>query len=152
MIAPSVQTTSFLGLCNTSTHTCDKKYKLSCLWLQDHSWRFRSTAPLMTREGNNFCKTGSWDSLRNNIGRRPERAFVYKTLYKKEAHYSLSEKPWKPYLGLAYDVLQILEKIDRDLGFKQISYGLFTFAYFCWFTTFDRSNLIFNWLSLAKIE
>ena len=31
--------------------------------------------------------------------------FGYKTLDIQKAHSSLSEKPWKPYLGLAYDVL-----------------------------------------------
>ena len=30
---------------------------------------------------------------------------VHKTLDTKEAYSSLFEKPWKPYLGLAYDVL-----------------------------------------------
>ena len=69
------RTPSLLGLCNTSTHTCDKKHKLSYFWLQDHPWRFRLLAPLMTREGNNFYKTESWDSSRNNTGRRHKRAF-----------------------------------------------------------------------------
>ena len=36
MQAPNPQILSQLGLCNTRTHTCDKKYKFSCLWLQDH--------------------------------------------------------------------------------------------------------------------
>ena len=60
-------TTSFLDLCKTSTHTCDKKHKLSCLWLQYYSWKLRSSAPLMTREGSNFY-IGSWYFLRNNTG------------------------------------------------------------------------------------
>ena len=48
---------------------------LSYLWLQDYPWRFRSSAPLMTRECNNFYNTGSWDSSRNNTNRKYERVF-----------------------------------------------------------------------------
>ena len=92
MIAPSSRTTSFLSLCNTSTHTCDKKHKLSYLWLQDHPWRFRSSTPLMTREGSNFYNTGSWDSSKNNIGSRHQRAFwVQNPRYKRGTLISL----WK---------------------------------------------------------
>ena len=92
MIALSPRTTFFLSLCNTSTHTCDKKHKLSCLWLQDHPWKFRSSAPLMTREGSNFYNTGFWDSSRNNTDRRHERAFWVETLDLQKRHTLLSLK------------------------------------------------------------
>ena len=61
-------------------------------------------------------------------------------------HSNLSKKISKPHLGLAYNVLQILEKTARDLGFKWISYGLFTFI--------DFADMLF-WIdrkSLASIE
>ena len=152
MIAPSPRTTSFLGLCNTSTHTCDKKHKLSYLWLQDHPWRFRSSTPLMTREGSNFYNTGSWDSSKNNAGSRHQRAFwVQNPRYKRGTLISL----WKALKTLPRVSLWCplnTEKMDHDLGFKRISYGLFMFANFCWSVTFDWSNIIFDRSSLAEIE
>ena len=114
--APNPLTPSFFGLCKTQTptfvtlrsHLKVYKHKVSCLWLQDHPWRFRSSAPLMTREGSNFYNIGSWDSSRNNTGRRHKRAFGYKTLDVQKRHkmYSnFSKKLSKPHLGLAYNVL-----------------------------------------------
>ena len=99
MQAPNPQTPSLLGLCNTSTHTCDKKHKLSCLWLQDHLWRFRLSVALMTREGSNFYNTGSWDSSRNNTDRRYERSFwVQNPRYKEGTLFSL----WKALLKTCF--------------------------------------------------
>ena len=100
MIASNPRTTSFLGLYNTSTHTCGKKYKLSYLWLQDHPWRFRSSAPLMAREGSNFYNTRSWDSSRNNTGRRHKRAFwIQNPKYKRDTLFSLLKTFLKTCLG-----------------------------------------------------
>ena len=77
-----------------------KKHKLSCLWLQDHPSRFRSLAPLMTREGSNFYNIGSWDSSRNNTGRRYERAFwVQNPKYKEGTLFSLWKVLLKTCLG-----------------------------------------------------
>ena len=100
-IAPSPRTTSFLGLCNTIIHTCEFETPLKGLsTLQDHPWRFRSSAPLMTREGNNFYNTGSWNSSRNNIGRRHKRAFwVQNPRYKGDTLFSLWKSLLKTCLG-----------------------------------------------------
>ena len=69
-------------------------------------------------------------------------------------HSNLSKKLLKPHLGLAYNVLYILEKTAHDLGFKRISYGLFTFADFAgtrfWIDRIclwiDQTNKIVNHL------
>ena len=98
-------THSFFGLCKTQTptfvtlrlHSKVYQHKLSCLWLQDHPWRFRSSAPLMTREGSNFFNTRSWDCSGNNISRRYERAFwVQNSWYKRGTLFSL----WKVLLKM----------------------------------------------------
>ena len=74
------------------SHSKFYQYKLSYLWLQDYSWRFRSSAPLMTREGSNFYNIRSWDFSRKNIGRRYERAFwVQNPKHKRGTLFSL----WK---------------------------------------------------------
>ena len=100
MQAPNPQTPSLLGLCNTSTHTCDKKQKLSCLWLQEGLWRFRLSVALMTREGSNFYNTGSWDSSRNNTDRRYERSFwVQNPRYKEGTLFSLRKALLKTCFG-----------------------------------------------------
>ena len=73
-------------------------------------------------------------------------------------HSNLSKKLSKPHLGLAYNVLQILEKTARDLGFKRISYGLFTFADFAdmrfWIDraclSIDRTNQLVTHLFLSQ--
>ena len=102
MQALNPQTPSLLGLCNRSTHTCDKKLKLSCLWLQDHPWKLRSSAPLMTREGSNFYNTGSWDISRNNTGRKYERTFwVQNPRYKEGTLFSLWKALLKMCLGFS---------------------------------------------------
>ena len=159
MQAPNPRTPSFFGLCKTQTpmfvtlrsHSKVLQHKFSCLWLQDHPWRFRLSAPLMTGEGSNFYNTGSWDSSRNNTDRRHKRAFGYKTLdlqKRHKMHSNLSKKLLKPHLGLAYNVLYILEKTACDLGFKRISYGIFTFAD-TWFWI-DRTNQLVTHLFLSQ--
>ena len=76
-----------------------RKHKLSCLWLQDHLWRFRSSTPLMTREGSNFYNIGSWDFSRNNTDRRYERRFwVQNPRYKEGTLFSL----WKALLKMCF--------------------------------------------------
>ena len=66
-------------------------------------------------------------------------------------HSNPSKKLSKPHLGLAYNVLETLEKTARDLGFKRISYGLFTFADFAntrfWI---DRTNQLVTHLFLSQ--
>ena len=73
------------------------QHKLSYLWVQDHFWKFRSSAPLMTREDSNFYNTGSWDFSRNNTSRRYERDFwIQNPRYKKGTLFSL----WKALLKM----------------------------------------------------
>ena len=106
--------------------------KLTCLWLWDSTQRFWISLNI-DLVSSNFYNIGSWDFSRNNTGRRYKRAFGYKTLdlqKRHKMHSNLSKKLWKPFLGLAYNVLSILENTAHDLGFKRISYGLFTFVDF----------------------
>ena len=118
MQASNPQTSSLLDLCNTITHTCDKKHKLFCLWLQDHRWKFRSSAPLMIREGSNFYNTGSWDSSRNNTDRRYERSFlVQNPRYKEGTLFSL----WKALLKTCFGFLLFTR---RSISETLILFGL----------------------------
>ena len=129
MIAPSPWTTSFLGLCNTSTRTCDKKYKLSCLWLQDYPWKFRLSAPLMTIEGSNFYNTRSWDFSRNNTGRKHERAFwVQNPRYKRGTLLSLKRLE-NPTYG---ELMMSFKYWKNGLRFGLQTDKLWPF-YVCWF-------------------
>ena len=48
--------------------------------LKDHPWKFRSLAPLMTSDGNNFYSTGSWVSSKLIAGKRFKRVFGIETL------------------------------------------------------------------------
>ena len=76
-------------------HSKVYQHKLSYLWLQDHPWRFRSSAHLMIREGSNFYNTRSWDFSGNNTSRRHEKAFwVQNARYKGGILYSL----WKSFI------------------------------------------------------
>ena len=120
MQVPNPRTPSLLRLCNKSTHTCDKKHKLLCLRLQDHPWRFRLSVPLMTREGSNFYNTESWDSSRNNTGRRHERGILLslKNLIKTCLGFPLytRSKTLNPThhmgLGLSWKILQKNNLLD----------------------------------------
>ena len=148
MQAPNPQTPSLLGLCNTNTHTCDKKHKLSYLWLQDHPWRFRSSAPLMTREGNNFYSTRSWDSSRNNTGRGYERAFwVQNPRYKEGTLFSLWKALLKMCLGFPLITRRSRSKTLILFGFELLL-GLIKILH----TTLDRSSLSLDRSNQANFE
>ena len=149
MQAPNPQTPSLLDLCNTSTHTCDKKHKLSCLWLQDHSWRFRSSTPLMAREDSNFYNTGSWDSLRNNTGRIYKRAFlVQNPRYKRGTLFPL----WKAFLKTCLG-FPLYTKRSRTktliLNGLELLFGLNSNSAD---TILDRSSLTFDRSSFAILH
>ena len=81
---------------NTNSHICDSKTTLEGLDHQ-HLWWLEKAATSTTPGLEILQRITPVVDIRELFG--------YKTLDTKEAHSSLSEKPWKPYLGLAYDVL-----------------------------------------------
>ena len=81
---------------NTNSLVCDSKTTLEGLDHQHRWWLEKivtSTAPDLEI----LQRIISVEDMRELFG--------YKTLDTKETHSSLSKKPWKPYLGLAYDIL-----------------------------------------------
>ena len=123
------------------------------MWLQDHPWRFRSSASLITREGSNFYNTGSRDFSRIMSVEDIRKLFGYKTLYTKEAHSSLSKKPEKNVLRIwnrnpfwAWTVvgpnLKFYKPIFRsvELVFRSIEPGRF------WILLSTALNVLKSWL------
>ena len=61
-------------------YNSDNKKRRYIQSLKNHPWKFRSLAPLMTSDGNNFYSTGSWVSSKLIAGKRFKRVFGTKTL------------------------------------------------------------------------
>ena len=81
---------------NTNSLVCDSRTTLEGLDHQQLWWLEKATT----------STTPDLEILRGITPIEDMRElFGYKTLDTKNAHFSLSKKPWKPYLGLAYDVL-----------------------------------------------
>ena len=117
-----------------------QQHKLTCLWLWDFTQRFWISLDV-DLVCNNFYNTRFWDSSRNNIGRRHERAFGYKTLNLQKRHTLLSLK------SLIKTCLEFLLYTRSKILNPTCLLGLGWFNNFAenyWFTRFDRSNLTFD--------
>ena len=95
MQAPNSQTPSLLGICNTSTHTCDKKNTNSPVYDSkttlesldhQHLWWLEKAATSTTPDLEILQGITLVEDMRELFG--------YKTLDTKEVNSSLSEKPF----------------------------------------------------------